>query len=519
MVANEVVSDNSKPHGFKNFIKENKACSWSSSTSRAGKCSTSFANYSRKYLKGLSFIDEMNRMIEVVAALHYDVKGFKKSLRRLINDIDFESIVKENWAAISNLEQSKHLHTKIKDLKSHLKFWYAHAKEDCGSQKALRSNGYSFMFIEKFWDLLKHDIRHLWFILSLLTEAGLVSARTFILINGSPTSEFSLKRGLRQGDPLSPFLFIIVMEGLNMALNDGLAANMFHGVKVGSSEIMASYTGFEVGFFLFTYLGLPIGSNMSRIANWQYLIDRFKARLSGWKANLLFIGGRLTLIKYVIGSLVEMASFSIIRMLYGFMWLRRFMVMNQVGDGSSIRFWKDTWLGDDPLYIRYNRLYHLKKNKDCFIQQRIANGSWFWDWSRRFNVGRTKAEINALISDIASLKPEELVDSDTCIWSVSHDDKFSMNSVRKHTDELSLPSLSPMPTLSSLVTQPLLSGISFVFAQVLRSLPFPHVTSAIFGFTHGTPQRKRRTALTPSLLCYVGAYGGLEIISFSTLIL
>ncbi|GJU23110.1 hypothetical protein Tco_1156452 [Tanacetum coccineum] len=61
--------------------------------------------------------------------------------------------------------------------------------------------------------------------------------------------------------------------------------------------------GCEAGFFPFTYLGLPIGSNMSRIANWQLLIDRFKARLSGWKANLFSIGGRLTLIKYVLSSL------------------------------------------------------------------------------------------------------------------------------------------------------------------------------------------------------------------------
>nr|GFC24734.1 RNA-directed DNA polymerase, eukaryota [Tanacetum cinerariifolium] len=63
----------------------------------------------------------------------------------------------------------------------------------------------------------------------------LMSARTSILTNGSPTSEFSLKRGLRQGDPLSPFLFIIVMEGLHMALNDGIASNMFHGVRIGSN--------------------------------------------------------------------------------------------------------------------------------------------------------------------------------------------------------------------------------------------------------------------------------------------
>nr|GEU88356.1 phospholipase-like protein [Tanacetum cinerariifolium] len=63
------------------------------------------------------------------------------------------------------------------------------------------------------------------------------------------------------------------------------------------------------------------------------------------------------------------------------------------------------------------------------------------------NVGRTKAEFDGLIFDIASLEPEELVDSDTCIWGLSHDDKFSVNSVMKHIDELSLPSLSPSSML------------------------------------------------------------------------
>ncbi|GJZ58391.1 RNA-directed DNA polymerase, eukaryota, reverse transcriptase zinc-binding domain protein [Tanacetum coccineum] len=68
-------------------------------------------------------------------------------------------------------------------------------------------------------------------------------------------------------------------------------------------------------------------------------------------------------------------------------------------------------LGDEPLYIRYNRLSHLANNKDCFIRQRIVNGSWDWDWSRPITMGGTKTEFDNLILDIASLESDESVGS------------------------------------------------------------------------------------------------------------
>ena len=59
------------------------------------------------------------------------------------------------------------------------------------------------------------------------------SATISILINGSPTREFVPKRGLRQGDPLAPFLFDIIAEGLTGLMRTAVSKNIFSSYQVG----------------------------------------------------------------------------------------------------------------------------------------------------------------------------------------------------------------------------------------------------------------------------------------------
>ena len=53
-----------------------------------------------------------------------------------------------------------------------------------------------------------------------------------ILINGVPSGTFQPSRGMRQGDPLSPFLFILMAEGLGQALSHARENEELRGIKV-----------------------------------------------------------------------------------------------------------------------------------------------------------------------------------------------------------------------------------------------------------------------------------------------
>ncbi|KAJ9544401.1 hypothetical protein OSB04_024108 [Centaurea solstitialis] len=188
------------------------------------------------------------------------------------------------------------------------------------------------------------------------------TAKVSVLVNGSPTNQFGLEKGVRQGDPLSPYLFIIAMEGLVAALKEASDKNLLSGVVLpnqgpsisslhyaddaiflgkwneanlrnllkilkcfhlasglkinwckstllGTGVPMAEITrlalavGCKEGKFPFFYLGIPIGASMVKKENWKPLLERFNNKLSSWKAATLSVGGRLTLCKAVLGSL------------------------------------------------------------------------------------------------------------------------------------------------------------------------------------------------------------------------
>nr|GEU65043.1 RNA-directed DNA polymerase, eukaryota [Tanacetum cinerariifolium] len=66
-------------------------------------------------------------------------------------------------------------------------------------------------------------------------RGSLCSGKASILVNGSPTAEFQFHRGLKQGDPLAPFLFILVMESLHLSFSRAVEAGIFTGIKIDSS--------------------------------------------------------------------------------------------------------------------------------------------------------------------------------------------------------------------------------------------------------------------------------------------
>ncbi|CAJ2641645.1 unnamed protein product [Trifolium pratense] len=206
------------------------------------------------------------------------------------------------------------------------------------------------------WNFLEYMMRRMGFDQHWLEwmRACIFNSSMSVLVNGSPTEDFLVGKGLRQGDPLSPFLFLIAAEGLTRLMQKAVDNSSFHGFKVRDDlhfhtlqfaddtvligegnwdnlwsikTVLRSFelvSGLKVNFFKsklyginlddnflsaassflhcevdsipFRFLGIPVGANPRRKITWNPIVEAMKKRLNAWNGRHLSIGGRVTLI-------------------------------------------------------------------------------------------------------------------------------------------------------------------------------------------------------------------------------
>ncbi len=190
------------------------------------------------------------------------------------------------------------------------------------------------------------------------------TVRFSIMVNGSPSSFFGSSRGIRQGDRLSPLLFLLIMEVLSRMLRRTKEAGLIKGFKAGNSaeeDLSVSYLLFaddtivfcdadpeqllhlrmvlscfeavtglgvnmakselvlvghvlnlslladilccRIGSLPMSYLGLPLGASFKASSVWNPILEKVERRLAGWKKLYLSKGERLTLLKSTLSSL------------------------------------------------------------------------------------------------------------------------------------------------------------------------------------------------------------------------
>jgi exonuclease III len=183
-----------------------------------------------------------------------------------------------------------------------------------------------------------------------------------ILVNGSPARPFHSSRGIRQGDPLSPFLFVIMAEGLGRYLKDAVLDGSLSGLPIHDLHPAPSHSQFvddtllmitptvrdanklnsilsdfsdasgmllnldKSKLFFFntpipvqvhlstllgiarsslpsTYLGIPLSGESAKSISWDSLLLSLANRLNNWTFRPLNIAARLILLKSVLQAL------------------------------------------------------------------------------------------------------------------------------------------------------------------------------------------------------------------------
>ncbi|XP_074297110.1 uncharacterized protein LOC141627788 [Silene latifolia] len=122
---------------------------------------------------------------------------------------------------------------------------------------------------------------------------GCITSTWFSLkLNGRLHDFFPGDSGVRQGDTLSPYIFVLSVEILSSIY--------FGEVSQTVQEDILAETGFSTVFFPFGYLGLPLGPSRYSISMFDSLILKVQKKVQHWSAKLLTYAGKLQLLNAVL---------------------------------------------------------------------------------------------------------------------------------------------------------------------------------------------------------------------------
>ncbi|RDX79807.1 putative mitochondrial protein, partial [Mucuna pruriens] len=126
-----------------------------------------------------------------------------------------------------------------------------------------------------------------------------------MLWNDEALNEFCPSRGIRQGDHISPYLFVLCMECLSHLIQSAVNNGYWKHLFLSRRALKLSHLYFANDLILFAKAShdqvdtkrVPILHQKATRRSFNYVMERVNQRRSNWKASLLSLLGRLTLIQ------------------------------------------------------------------------------------------------------------------------------------------------------------------------------------------------------------------------------